>query len=400
MTKLAIVATHPIQYQAAWFRMLEAHPDLDLEVLYCHIATPQEQADAGFGVAFEWDIPLLEGYQYRILKNVAKNPSIHHFMGLNTPEIYNIIREENYDVVLILGWFFFPAWQTFWACKRTNTPIMVRGDSNLHYYRTYRSHSRILKWAKYLIYRQFITKFDACLAVGQWSRDYYTYYGAKKQNTFIVPHIIDEDVFDLKTTANNTDKIQQKADWNIAEDSFVVILSGKLIERKRPLDFVHAIDRASVQKSNIVGVVVGDGPLRADAEKLAKDQNIPIVFTGFINQTNLPGMYYIADVLVLPSQDTWGLVVNEAMLMETPCIISDQVGCGPDLIEEDKTGYIIPFGDIESLADRIVHLASDQELTKKMGVSARGKARQESQKAIDGIINAVQHVTENSKTTK
>src|SRR5919202_5350268 len=85
--RLAILATHPIQYQAPWFRALAQNERVDLEVLFCHQASPAEQAAAGFGVAFDWDVPLLDGYTYRFLKNVAQPPNVGHFAGLDTPEV-------------------------------------------------------------------------------------------------------------------------------------------------------------------------------------------------------------------------------------------------------------------------------------------------------------------------
>ena len=69
---LAILSTHPIQYHAPWFRGLAARPDLDVHVYFCHKATPQEQARAGFGVEFDWDVDLLAGYPHSFLKNIAK----------------------------------------------------------------------------------------------------------------------------------------------------------------------------------------------------------------------------------------------------------------------------------------------------------------------------------------
>src|SRR6266853_188171 len=84
-SRLALLTTHPIQYHAPWFRALAAHPLVDLEVLYCHKATPGEQASAGFGVEFEWDVPLLNGYRYQFLNNVSTRPSAGSFSGLDTP---------------------------------------------------------------------------------------------------------------------------------------------------------------------------------------------------------------------------------------------------------------------------------------------------------------------------
>ena len=89
--RLAIVTTHPIQYHAKWFAALAAHGEIDLEVIFCHQATSREQADAGFGVEFDWDVPVLDGYPYRFLKNVAPQPRVNGFGGLDTPEIKEII---------------------------------------------------------------------------------------------------------------------------------------------------------------------------------------------------------------------------------------------------------------------------------------------------------------------
>src|SRR5882724_392777 len=89
--RLAIISTHPIQYHGPWFRALASKPELSIEVLYCHRATAREQSDAGFGVKFDWDVSLLDGYPHRFLRNVARTPTISGFNGLDTPEIKDII---------------------------------------------------------------------------------------------------------------------------------------------------------------------------------------------------------------------------------------------------------------------------------------------------------------------
>ena len=117
--KIAVIATHPIQYQAPWFRALAERPEVDLEVLYCHRATPQDQAGAGFDVEFDWDVSLLDGYEHRFLRNVARKPSLNGFAGLDTPELSDIVRTENFDAVIVNGWNYKSAWQAMRACWRT-----------------------------------------------------------------------------------------------------------------------------------------------------------------------------------------------------------------------------------------------------------------------------------------
>src|SRR5262249_28311235 len=127
--KLAILVTHPIQYQVHWFRALASHPDLEIQVFFCHKATAEEQAAAGFGVEFDWDIPLLDGYPYRFLNNIARSPSISRFNGLDTPEVADIIAQNSYDVVLVSGWNYKSAWQAIRACRKNKIPVMARSDS-------------------------------------------------------------------------------------------------------------------------------------------------------------------------------------------------------------------------------------------------------------------------------
>ena len=77
---LGILVTHPIQYLTPWFRYLANR--LDVEVFYAHQQNAVDHADAGFGVEFEWDLPILEGYQYRWLTNVARKPGVQNFKGI------------------------------------------------------------------------------------------------------------------------------------------------------------------------------------------------------------------------------------------------------------------------------------------------------------------------------
>ena len=110
------------------------------------------------------------------------------------------------------------------------------------------------------------------------------------------------------------------------------------------MDFVCAIEQAVRRNPRIQGLMVGDGPLRAGCENLVRERSVPIRFTGFLNQSQITKAYVASDALVLPSDggETWGLVVNEAMACARPCIVSDRVGCGPDLVIPQETGSIFP----------------------------------------------------------
>ena len=78
MKKLAILATHPIQYQVPWFQALSNRPELSVKV-YFSMLPDQRQQGTGFGVPFEWDIPMFEGYAWKVLENKANTPGLGHF---------------------------------------------------------------------------------------------------------------------------------------------------------------------------------------------------------------------------------------------------------------------------------------------------------------------------------
>ena len=389
--RLAIVSTHPIQYHAPWFRALAAHPDLQVHVYYCHQATPQEQARAGFGVEFEWDVPLLTGYPHSFLQNIANPPGHGRFAGFDTPEIKDIIRRREYDAVLVNGWHYKSAWQAIWACWKSGVKVLVRGDSHLHTPR-----GPLKKLAKSLAYRRFIPRFDACLAVGQWSREYFLYYGARPERIFFVPHAVDNQRIAAECRRWEPIRSQLRSQWVLDEKTVVFAFAGKFIEEKRPMDFVQAIDRAARQGAAVQGLMVGDGPLRAGCEDFVRAHRSPIRFTGFLNQSQIVAAYVASDLLVLPSDggETWGLVVNEAMTCSRPCIVSDHVGCGPDLIEVGRTGAIFPLGDVDALAALMTGLARDPSHLDFMSTEARRRIQKHSiQAAVEGVLQCLAAIT-------
>jgi glycosyltransferase involved in cell wall biosynthesis len=366
---------------------MAAHLGLDLHVYYCHQATRREQAGAGFGVEFDWDVPLLEGYRYTFLKNVADLPGHGRFGGFDTPEIKGIIRRREHDAVLVNGWHYKSAWQAIWACWKSKVKVMVRGDSHLH------TPRGIMKRAvKSFTYRCFIPRFDACLAAGRWSQEYFLHYGARPERIFLVPHAIDSKRFQIEAKCLEPLRSELRKEKNLDENAMVFMFSGKFIPKKRPMDFIYAIERAFRRNPSVQGLMVGDGPLRVGCEDLVRERSIPIRFTGFLNQSQITRAYIASDALVLPSDggETWGLVVNEAMACARPCIVSDRVGCGPDLIIPQETGSIFPLGNVEALANSMLELARSPERMISMGIDARNRLMNYSvETAVDGIIESL-----------
>ena len=346
--RLTAVLTHPIQYYAPWFRHIEAHaPEIALTVVHATQPTPEQQG-VGFDRAFEWDVPLTEGY--RSLTVRAPRPADRidsgHFGGLDVPEISGAIAKTNPDVVMITGWYSVTLVRALVACRRLGIPTLNRGDSHLLSGPT--NWTRVL-WT--LKTRLLLRQFDGFLCPGRRVHEYLQWYGVPDYRIFRVPHAVDNDMFAATAAPFQQPDARAAARTRlgIEPDAFVPLFVGKLVPSKRPTNIVRAAARLG---RGVSVVFAGSGALDAELRALAAELGVDLKLIGFLNQTELGEAYALADCLVLPSDypETWGLVVNEALATGLPCVVSDAVGCAPDMIRDGESGYVYPLGNVEELA--------------------------------------------------
>jgi len=388
--KLAIVASHPIQYQAPWFRALATRTELT--VFFCHRQDRGGQAAAGYGIEFEWDTPVIDGYSYVWLENVARHKNVFRFSGCDTPGIGEHIGRGGFDACIISGWYLKSYLQALLACRRHGVPVLLRGDSQLA-----TARSPIRKTVKYVPYRLMLNSVAGHLYVGDANRRYLAHYGVPSERLFFVPHVIDERWFAERAAhARAVGAVSSvRSTLDIPADAAMVLFVGRLVPQKRPLDFVDAIARVGRTRP-VVGVMVGSGPLADEVDVRSRQTGANLRLAGFRNQSALPEIYAAADVLALPSDasETWGLVVNEAMACGTPAVVSDAVGCAPDLIRP-HTGRVYPVGDVDALAEAIVevddlrHTVAGEVARDLLDVTARFSAAA----AADATVRAVAQVS-------
>ena len=179
--KLAFLTTHPIQYQVPVFRHLAATEGIEFQTLFCTIPSPEQQG-AEFGVAFEWDIPLLEGYDYHVLENISKSPGVMSFNGCSTPSVRDYLKQQSFDAVAINGWVVRSCLQTARACRRLGIASIVRGEAN---------NLRPRAWWKRMIHRRLMRLFDAYCPIGQASAAFYRELGISEDRLFPAPYCIE-----------------------------------------------------------------------------------------------------------------------------------------------------------------------------------------------------------------
>jgi len=371
MKRLAIITTHPIQYNAPLFALLHERQMIEIKVFYTWgESVLNKKYDPGFGKIIKWDIPLLDGYPFEFLENVAKDKGSHHFKGIENPFIIESVNKFNPDAVLVYGWSFKSHVKVLRYFKK-KIPVIFRGDSTLLDQRSFLKEiqrSFFLRW----IYRHI----DFALYVGRNNFNYFRKNGLSPHQLIYAPHAIDNNRFAVineacKTYANN---LREKLE--ITEGSLVFLFAGKMEQKKDPAILLEAFTHCDFNHS-VSLLIVGNGEL--DTALREKYRNIPgIHFIDFQNQLLMPAIYELGDVFVLPSRgpgETWGLAVNEAMANGNAVIVSDKCGCGEDLVINGINGYIFKAGDLNNLIKILKDMDEHRDTIQVM--------KQESKRIID-----------------
>jgi glycosyltransferase involved in cell wall biosynthesis len=389
--RVAIVTTHPVQYQVPWYRALAKRPGMDVTVMYAMIPDSRQQG-AGFGVDFQWDIPLLDGYRHEVMRNVAAHPSVTAFSGCDTPDLLERLR-GHFDCVIVNGWVSKTCLQALWACRRLGIPCIVRGESNALRRRplTVRALHRLL-----------LRQYAVFLAIGRSNRDFYIGNGVPASRIFDGPYCVEEKRFASAAAIASPRRDAIRRKWQIEAAATAFLFAGKFVEKKRPMDILRAVAGLCQEGrgARIHVLMAGDGPLRQRCEEMTRAERLPVTFTGFLNQTTIVDAYVAADCLVLPSDygETWGLVVNEAMTCGRAAIVSDRVGCHADLVLPGLTGDVFPFGHAHALSALMDSAASDSDGLRRRGGAAREHVKAYSiDRLVDGTVAAVSYATREAR---
>jgi glycosyltransferase involved in cell wall biosynthesis len=341
---LAILTSHPIQYQVPIWQALAASGAIPFEVWYLTDHGVKPSKDVEFGKQFAWDLDLLSGYPHQFLQ-VNDDWDLKKFRGIRLREnLSNRLRSQPVRALWIEGWRFSAFWKALGAAKRSSVDVWMRGDSN--------DLKRDRLWKrlpKRTILGRHLKRVDRFLCVGSANRRLYESYGIARSKLISTPHCVDNDRFAQQAAERRQERNDLRAKWRIPQSAFCFLFCGSFIGIKRPLDLVEAAKRlvqASGNRSPIHLLFVGGGQLGpelrrgcrvvfdADASAAPNgNQNADPAaphasFAGFLNQSEIASAYAGADAIVLPSEsETWGLVVNEAMACGIPAIVSHHCGC-------------------------------------------------------------------------
>jgi glycosyltransferase involved in cell wall biosynthesis len=348
--KLAIVSTHPIQYYAPVFRALALSGSVEPRVFYTWSQTSEGATfDPDFGMRFAWDIPLLEGYNYLFVENTAKDPWPGRFFGVKTPTLSREITDWGAEAVLVFGWPMYAHLRLLVESKG-KMPVLFRGDSTL-----LDPIKPLRRLARQLLLRWVYRHVDMAIAVGQNSRDYFRWCGLPSERIAFAPHSVDTLRFVDAAGEHARKASRWRTELGIPDACPALLFAGKFTEKKDPLSLLEAFMELN---SSAHLVFVGSGELEGKLRDRARERP-NVHFLPFQNQSEMPSVYRLADLFVLPSRgpgETWGLAMNEAMASGRPVIAGSRVGGARDLIEVGSTGWVFESANLAALID-VLHSA-------------------------------------------
>lgn len=359
MKRLAILITHPIQYYVPVFRLLHERGKLQVRVFYSKL--PEQTAlDVDFGRVVEWDIPLLEGYDFCFPNKDSKRPA---------KALIRAIRSWQPDALLVFGWSP-PGHLAAMRYFKGKIAVGFRGDSTLLDERPGPG-----RWLRSLFLTWVYHHVNLAFYVGEANKRYFLRHGLSEQQLYYAPHAIDNERFadgpakDFEATA-----AEWRKELGIRPEDFTLLFAGKFEPKKAPELLLRVIQQINAEHEGTVHLImVGSGVLDEDLRQQSKDEP-NVYFLGFQNQSQMPVIYRLADAYCLPSRgpgETWGLAVNEALASGRTVIVSNRVGCAEDLVQNGINGFqfehdneadlrqcILKLKNMPQLRDRQSHRAS------------------------------------------
>ena len=340
--KLAIIISHPTQYYSPVFQQLAKR--LTLKVFFTR--DPQVTYDRDFRKHIQWDIPLLEGYDYQYVSGDCC-PALSSFKA---------------NRLLIYGWAHTSHLRILMTFHR-KIPVYFRGDSNL-----LSKSSLLKKGLRMLVLKWVYRHVDIAFFTGKANKAYFLKYGLNTEQLKFAPHSVDNDRF--KPRAENQQQAHEiRRKLGIGNAQTLILFAGKFTAVKNPMLLLKAFIAAAIPHTALL--LVGNGLCEGRLKNLAKNHpESNIHFLPFQNQSQMPAIYQACDLFCMPSlHETWGLAINEAMASGKPILSSERVGCAPDLLQPDNS-LVFKHNSLTDLRRCLTLMAQDKSGLRDQGMSS------------------------------
>lgn len=283
------------------------------------------------GLVFSLDLNLR--HNYHVLHDGA-----YEDFGL-IKKLFNVCKwfyKSDPSVVVCTGYACSESWLAFVLCFVHGRKFFLTLDSSLFEYKK----SLVLDSIK----RFMVSRSAGVLAYGSSSAHLAKKLGAHSSRVFSPFHSVQR-TFYISVDSVLAHRRQR------SERKFVFLFVGRLAYEKGVLDLLECFNDVFSEQENVLLRLVGNGPLIKDIHDFVSSNHcVNIEILGALSGDALLSSYLNADCLVLPSTlEPWGLVVNEALCLGCPVLVSDRCGCTPDLVDGNPYAVKFPAADKERL---------------------------------------------------
>lgn len=332
--KITVLAPFPVQYYAPIWRTLHelVGSSHEVDVLYATDLNTRASFDAGFGRVIVWDEPLLSGYSCKVLgkerHNVARKRGLS-FFRFSGKGVLEELMVRPPDCVLLQSISYEFDLISYLSALLLRIPIGIRFDTTDSRF----ERGPIKEVLRTGFYKVVYATIEKVFYVGKSNYEHYRTHDVGEAKLIRSPHCVVNRYQGLNINDKEGIRSRMRAALGIGPDVRAILFCGKLQPIKNPELLLGALAEMDCRERERFHVLfIGTGELEQHvADRARCIGNLRIDFLGFKNQTELPGYYLAADILALPStSETWGLVVNEALLAGCAVALSSGVGCAAE----------------------------------------------------------------------
>jgi len=225
-------------------------------------------------------------------------------------------------------------------------------------------------------------KVDKFIAVSFKAKEELKGIGIRDSQILVIPNFVDVHKFH---PVSNEERIRLRKKLSLSEDKKICVFVGRLSPEKGISYLIKSWQKVVDNYSNVILLIVGEGPLRESLEKQTSELNIQDTVKFLGKRDNVSEYLQASDIFVLPSLSE-GLpnALLEAMSCGLPCIATKIGGC-VDLIEDGKDGFLVEVKNTDELAKSLIRLIQDEEMARRFGSMAQRKV--EENYAKEKIVN-------------
>ena len=271
-----------------------------------------------------------------------------------------LLRQEKFDLVTVQDQYYLALVGRILAKK-----FKIGLELQIHGFEKYSGLRKII--ADFAIPRA-----SAIRCVSQrLKRQLTNYFGVREEKITVAP-IFAKTQFPTRLPDGQVSNFQfpNKSQNKNQENKFIFLTVGRLVAVKNINLQIRAVAEVAKKYPNIELRIVGDGPERKKLELKIKNYKLQNYVKFFGWQNNLEEFYSQANAFLLTSDsEGWGMVVVEAVNYGLPVIMTD-VGCAGELIENEKSGLVVPVSNQIKLEKAMIRIINDDNLRKKLAEGA------------------------------